>query len=82
MQLITTKTIGALGRIVIPSEVRDMWDLKPGTEVGIYIDSGKIIIRSLKEEGMCFLCGRKATKEVKGKFFCYGCIKEIIQGEV
>lgn len=81
MQLIATKLIGALGRIVIPSEVRKTWGLEPGTKVGVYLDNGRIVIQALNDKQRCVLCGAMADgKLVKGKHICDACIDLIKKG--
>jgi len=77
MQLIAIKPMGALGRIVIPSEVRKSWGLQPGTAVGIYIDKGRVILQALDDEERCFLCGKPSQRQVRGKYLCEECINEI-----
>ena len=57
MKLIATKTVGKLGRILIPAEVRKDWGLEPGVEVGIYVDRGRIIIQALDNVECCPKCG-------------------------
>lgn len=79
MQLIATKHIGALGRVVIPSEVRRTWGLQPGVEIGIYMDKGKIILQALNSTGCCFLCGETSNRLIQGKRLCEKCISAIAE---
>jgi len=60
MQLITTKPMGALGRIGIPVNIRQLHDIKEGTLMDIFIDGNSIIIRPANESGkdICPKCGR------------------------
>jgi len=74
MQLVAVKPIGSLGRIVIPSEVRRSWNMQPGSEVGIYIDSGKVVLKVVSAKDNCFICNKKATEVIKGKRICEECI--------
>lgn len=80
MQLVAVKPMGALGRIVIPNEVRQSWNMQPGTEIGIYIDNGKIILKALSDKDTCFICNEKAVRTIKGKYICEECI-EVIKEE-
>lgn len=83
MQLLYTKRIGALGRIVIPSDIRKTWGLAPGTLVGVYADNGKVVIVPVGCNERCFLCGEAANQQILNKPFCRDCVCTITkEGQV
>jgi len=55
MELLGKKCIGSLGRIVIPSEIRTRWGLKPNTTIEIHLNGDLLILR--KAGIQCALCG-------------------------
>ena len=55
MELLETKSIGSLGRIVIPRGVRARWDIKPNAKVEIHLDGDSLVLK--KAEKQCSLCG-------------------------
>jgi len=48
MQLISRKQLGALGRLILPSELRKTWGLKPGSTISIHVDKDKMILTPVK----------------------------------
>ena len=56
MELLGKKHIGSLGRIVIPSEIRTRWGLKPNTEIEIHLNGDLLILKKAGEQ--CALCGK------------------------
>lgn len=70
------RKVDELGRIVIPKELRKMFNIKEKDALEIYVEEDRIVLR--KHENSCVFC--KATenlKEYKDKFVCPQCIKEI-----
>lgn len=75
MQLIAVKPIGALGRIVIPADVRRTMGMGPGVEIGIYAEGDRLVLKPMGKRGHCTLCGKASTVEVAGKRLCDGCLE-------
>lgn len=75
------RRVDSLGRIVIPSEVRNLLgitgaDKGEGTALEIFIKDEYIILR--KYEPFCFICGNSEDiKVIENKKICKECIKKI-----
>lgn len=81
MRLVAVKTVGALGRVVIPSELRESRGMHPGTPIDILVDedSERIIIQPAR--GHCVFCGARLENGGpvhRGKPVCPDCIGELI----
>lgn len=67
------RKIDALGRVVIPSEFRNMLDLKTGTEVELFANNVSITVRKYRRG--CMFCGReKVLINFKGYMVCMSCV--------
>ena len=66
MELLGKKHIGSLGRIVIPSEIRNRWGLKPNTIIEIHLNGDFLILKKAGEQ--CALCGKPITNDDCVKF--------------
>lgn len=72
------KRIDAMGRIVIPAELRRELNVNLGDEVSLELVDGTIVVR--KNEAVCMLCGSKGrlTRSEKGDIvLCEDCIKRV-----
>ncbi len=70
------RQIDNVGRIVLPSEIRNDFDLNPKDLVEIYVEGDSIILR--KYATKCSLCGKtKFINDFKGKKVCSFCIDEL-----
>lgn len=70
------RKIDALGRVVVPKEMRDVLGIEIGDPVDVMIDGGNIIMR--KYCCGCYLCGfENAPVPFKGKFICADCVRRI-----
>jgi AbrB family looped-hinge helix DNA binding protein len=47
MQLIAIKPVGAMGRVVIPADLRRLLGLHPGKHVGIYKSGDMLVLRPM-----------------------------------
>ena len=61
-RLVAVKTVGALGRVVIPAAVRRATGLEPGARVGIYAGGSGVVLRAVGRTGNCPLCGRPTRR--------------------
>lgn len=68
-----------LGRVVIPKELRDTFDITEGTPMEIYTDEVGIVIR--KYVVKCQFCDESDNLiDFKGKKICKKCYSEIRYG--
>ena len=71
------RRVDELGRVVIPNHIRKALELEPKTKVKFEV-MGKSVIVS-KAYPTCIICGgEKDLTEVKGKYVCADCKKQLI----
>ena len=69
------RRIDGLGRLVLPKEIRDTFDINEAP-VEILVDDDKIVLR--KYQPSCIFCGSFDNVEsFKGKLVCENCKKEL-----
>lgn len=67
-----TRKIDDLGRIVIPAEMRRLFNIREGDQLTIAIDGSSIVIQKL--ESTCIFCGlTDHVGSFKGKGVCSSC---------
>jgi len=65
-----------LGRIVIPAELREIYDIGAKDALEIYVDGEQIVLK--KYEPACIFCGEaRNIKNYKGKSICKKCLEEL-----
>lgn len=70
------RKVDELGRIVIPMEIRNKFDINEKDQIEIYVDGDKIILK--KYAPSCIFCGEtKELREFKDKLVCQKCIVKI-----
>lgn len=70
------RQIDALGRIVIPKELRRTLDISEGDSLELFMEDGMIVMR--KYQPACIVCGSaKNVATYKGHNFCPDCIKDM-----
>lgn len=70
------RRVDELGRIVIPIEIRNSFNIKEKDTMEIYIDKDSIILK--KNEERCIICkSDKNLLSYKNKLVCKTCIKEM-----
>ena len=70
------KIFDKLGRVVIPKEIREKFQLNTNNKIKIFVNKDKIYLKKYQES--CFFCGKtKNLEEFKGKYICNECKKEI-----
>ena len=73
------RRIDDLGRIVLPAEMRKIFDINEKDPMEIFTDGDMIILR--KYDSVCIFCGSSAeVKQFKDKSVCPNCIKDIKSG--
>lgn len=63
------------GRVSIPKDVRNYFNLEPESELDIAFTPDAIIIRPAYQS--CALCGKPAFKEYMGKKVCEQCLSDL-----
>lgn len=71
--------IDALGRIVLPKELRTNMRLTNETKLEIYVDGDAIILKKHRPAGSCDFCGTVDEKAVQyaGYCICRACRRKI-----
>ena len=65
-----------LGRVVIPIEIRNQFNIGQKDPIEIYVDGSSIVLK--KFEPNCIFCGNtKNLFEYQGKLICKDCSKKI-----
>ncbi len=74
------RRVDELGRVVIPIELRNKFDIKEKDPIEIYVEGSSIILR--KYEPNCVFCGStKKLTDYKGKLVCSKCIENLSKTE-
>ena len=73
-----TRPVDALGRVVIPMEIRETFDIKTKDILDIYVEGDKIILRKHGES--CVFCdSQEDVINFEGKKICKNCISKLSQ---
>ena len=70
-----TWPVDSLGRIVIPKEIRNTFNLVEGTKMELAVEGDRIIIT--KSENTCNCCENEASTEVLGIKLCNNCLESL-----
>ena len=72
------RRVDELGRVVIPIEIRNKFDIAEKDPIEIYVDGSNIILK--KHEDACIFCGNtKNLDEFKGKLVCDKCLESLVE---
>lgn len=70
------RSIDALGRVVLPMELRRVLNIDKNTPLEIYTEGDNIVLR--KYQCNCVICGSNDNlKKYKGKTICTDCIENL-----
>lgn len=70
------RRVDELGRVVIPIEIRNQFNIVEKDPIEIFVDNSSIVLR--KYELDCIFCGGTDDLiEYKGKLICKKCAEEI-----
>ncbi len=70
------RPVDALGRIVLPIELRRTLDITTEDSLEIFTDGQSIVLK--KYQPSCVFCGEADNVTmVKGKYICKDCLKEL-----
>ena len=74
------RRVDELGRVVIPIELRNKFDIKEKDPIEIYVDGSSIVLK--KYEPNCVFCGStKKLTDYTGKLVCSKCIENLSKTE-
>lgn len=69
----TARRIDALGRVVVPAELRRLLGIKEGDLLDIHVEDGQLVLQRLAPA--CAVCGgRDGLHSVRDKHVCDSCI--------
>lgn len=63
------RKVDELGRVVIPIEVRNKFNIEEGTEIEIHVEQNKIVLQKSTDKE-CPLCANKCSEKDR---FCSKC---------
>lgn len=70
------RKVDELGRVVIPIEIRNKFDISEKDPLEIYVDGSSIVLK--KFESSCIFCGNtKNLTAYKNKLICNKCAEKI-----
>ncbi len=71
------KKIDELGRIVVPKDIRAILGVKSGDALQFFAEGSAVMLKKFGDA--CAFCGSAdSLTELKGKFICENCKKELI----
>ena len=71
-----SRKVDELGRIVIPKEIRNKFDIKTNDRLDIYVENG--VISLLKDDKKCIFCSStKDLTEHNNKHICNKCMQKL-----
>ena len=75
------RRVDELGRVVIPIEIRNQFNIAVKDQIEIFVDGSSIILR--KFEPNCIFCGNsKNLSSYKDKLICLKCLKKLSELEI
>ena len=75
------RRVDELGRVVIPKEIRETFNIKEKSQIEIYVDKGRIVLE--KATITCQFCGSEENlKGFNGKAICTKCLKKLQENKV
>ena len=71
--------IDALGRIVVPKELRSRMELETDAKVEIFVDGDASVLKKYRPKGSCDFCGTvdEQAAQFAGYCICSACRKKI-----
>lgn len=61
----TIRKVDNLGRIVIPSEVRSLWEIETGDALEIYTEGDCIILKKYEPNMECIVTGEASEENIR-----------------
>ena len=73
-----SRKVDELGRIVIPKEIRNKFDIKTNDKLNIYVENG--VISLIKDSKKCTFCSNtKDLIEQNNKYVCNKCMQKLVR---
>ena len=73
-----SRKVDELGRIVIPKEIRNKFDIKTNDKVDIYVEND--VISLIKDSKKCIFCSStKDLIEQNNKYVCNKCMQKLVR---
>ncbi len=70
------RKVDLLGRVVLPKELRDVYNISERDSMEIFTDKEKIVLK--KYEPTCLFCGEgRDIISFRGKCICLSCIEDL-----
>lgn len=70
------RRVDELGRVVIPIEIRNQFEIVEKDQIEIYVDNSSIVLK--KYEPNCIFCGNTENLvEYKDKLICANCSRQL-----
>ena len=70
------RKVDELGRVVIPIEIRNQFNISEKDPIEIYVSGSSIVLKKLEEN--CVFCDNTDNLvEYNNKLICKGCLKKI-----
>lgn len=73
-----SRKVDELGRIVIPKEIRDKFDIRTNDKIDIFVENN--VISLIKDRKQCTFCsGTKQLIDYNNKYVCNKCMQELVK---
>ena len=73
-----SRKVDELGRIVIPKEIRNKFDIKTNDKLDIYVEN--YVISLIKDSKKCIFCSStKDLIEQNNKYVCNKCMQKLVR---
>lgn len=73
-----SRKVDELGRIVIPKEIRNKFDIKTNDRLDIFVENG--VISLVKDDKKCIFCSStKDLTEHNNKHICNKCMQKLVK---
>ncbi|MGI8575636.1 MAG: AbrB/MazE/SpoVT family DNA-binding domain-containing protein [Egibacteraceae bacterium] len=70
------RKVDDLGRVVIPSSIRKLLDIREGDEVEVHVEDGQVVMRVAADQ--CAFCsGTEHLEMFQSKAVCWSCMAAI-----
>ena len=75
-----TRPVDKVGRIVIPKEIREAFDIRMGDSISFWVDRENEIICLRPQNPACLRCGSKEDLRLvkEGVFLCRACVETLL----
>ena len=71
------RRVDGLGRIIVPKEIRGVFNIKEGDALEIFTDKEGIYFKKYDTYESCIICGAETNKIILDKAICQDCQSKI-----